>query len=149
MRRDDHEPRGDELVECAARLRDPGELGHRRQGRVQAEDRSRVAAAEAALRAIEDASHTMAEGKSNPDLYADIAARIMELYRQRIESRTHTEENDGDAVLQSEAIERRLRLVGLAAERTELGRRARARQLDEETAKRLIREIDLQELRYQ
>lgn len=115
----------------------------------QEEDRSRVAAAEAALRAIEDASHALAEGKPNPDLYSDIASRLMALYRQRIESHTRTEEDDEDAVRQADAIERQLRLVALAAERTEFGRRARARQLDEETAKKLIREVDLAELRYQ
>lgn len=45
-------------------------------------------------------------------------------------------------------VERQLRLTGLNAERDELRRLARARQIDEETAKKLIREIDLQELRY-
>ena len=43
---------------------------------------------------------------------------------------------------------RQLRLVGLNAERDELRRLARAREIDEVTAKKLIREIDLQELRY-
>ncbi|RYG87245.1 MAG: Na+/H+ antiporter, partial [Alphaproteobacteria bacterium] len=115
----------------------------------QEEDRSRIAAAEAALRAIEDAAHTMAEGKSNPDLYADIAARLMELYRQRIETRTHIGEDEAVAARQGDAIESQLRLVGLAAEREELGRRARAREIDSETVKKLIREVDLAELRYQ
>ena len=115
----------------------------------QAEDRSRIAAAETALRAIEDAAHAMAEGKSNPDLYADIASRIMELYRQRIENRTHVNEDDAVAARQGDAIKRQLRLVGLAAEREELGRRARTREIDSETAKKLIRELDLLELRYQ
>ncbi len=112
------------------------------------EDQGRIAAATAALRAIEDASHDMAEGKSNPDLYSDIASRLMELYRERIESRTRTDADDIDAARLGDAIERQLRLVGLAAERDELGRMARARMIDEATAKRLIREIDLQELRY-
>ncbi|KQS56269.1 sodium:proton antiporter [Brevundimonas sp. Leaf363] len=113
----------------------------------QEEDRSRIAAAQAALRAIEDAAHTMAEGKSNPDLYADIASRIMELYRQRIENRTHVNEDDAVAARQGDAIDRHLRLVGLAAEREELARRARAREIDSETARKLIREVDLAELR--
>ena len=112
------------------------------------EDQGRVAAAGAALRAIEDASHAMAEDKPNPDLYSDIASRLMELYRERIESRTRTDADDIDAARLGDAIERQLRLVGLAAERDELGRMARARLIDEATAKRLIREIDLQELRY-
>lgn len=45
-------------------------------------------------------------------------------------------------------IERRLRLTGLAAEREELMRLARARQIDEGVARRLLREVDLQEVRY-
>jgi CPA1 family monovalent cation:H+ antiporter len=121
----------------------PPEPSHERE-----EDRGRVAAASAALRAVEDASHVMAEGKVNPDLYSDVASRIMELYRQRIESRTRTDEDDVEAARLSDTIERHLRLAGLAAEREELGRLARLRRLDEETAKKLIREVDLQELRY-
>ena len=112
------------------------------------EDQGRIAAATAALRAIDDASHAMAEGKNNPDLYSDIASRLMELYRERIESRTRTDEDDVDAARLGDAVERQLRLVGLAAERDELGRMARSRLIDEATAKRLIREVDLQELRY-
>jgi len=114
----------------------------------QEEDHSRIAAATAALRAIEDVSHDMAEGKPNPDLYSDIASRLMELYRHRIESRTRTDEDDVEAARQMDEIERQLRLAGLAAEREEFTRLGRSRQIDEETAKRLIREVDLQELRY-
>lgn len=121
----------------------PPEPSHERE-----EDRGRVAAASAALRAIEDVSHAMAEGKPNPDLYSDIAGRIMEVYRQRIETHTRTDEDDAVLSRRIDEIERRLWLAGLAAERDELGRMARARQLDEVTARRMIREVDLQELRY-
>lgn len=114
----------------------------------QEEDRGRVAAASAALRAIEDASHAMAEGKPNPDLYSDIAGRIMETYRQRIETHTRTDEEDAALTRKMDNIERRLWLAGLAAEREELRRLLRARQLDEVTAKKLFRDVDLQELRY-
>lgn len=114
----------------------------------QEEDRGRVAAASAAIRAIEDASHAMAEGKSNPDLYSDIAGRIMETYRQRIETHTRTDEEDAALTRKMDDIESRLWLAGLAAEREELRRLMRARQLDEVTAKKLFRDVDLQELRY-
>ncbi|MEE2848610.1 MAG: cation:proton antiporter, partial [Pseudomonadota bacterium] len=114
----------------------------------QEEDRGRVAAASAAIRAIEDASHAMAEGKSNPDLYSDIAGRIMETYRQRIETHTRTDEEDAALTRKMDDIERRLWLAGLAAEREELRRLLRARQLDVVTAKKLFRDVDLQELRY-
>ncbi|KQP46734.1 sodium:proton antiporter [Brevundimonas sp. Leaf280] len=114
----------------------------------QEEDRGRVAAASAALRAIEDASHAMAEGKPDPDLYSDIAGRIMETYRQRIETHTRTDEEDAALTRKMDDIERRLWLAALAAEREELRRLMRARQLDEVTAKKLFRDVDLQELRY-
>ena len=110
--------------------------------------RAELAAAEAALRAIEDAQHAMAEGRPNPDLYADTASRLMEIYRQRIASRSHAAEDDAAMARRIDEIERRLRLAGLAAEREELTRLARSRQIDEVTARRLIREVDLQELRY-
>ncbi|HEY0927557.1 Na+/H+ antiporter [Brevundimonas sp.] len=121
----------------------PPEADHQRE-----EDHGRVAAAGAALRAIEDASHDLGEGKPNPDLYSDVASRLMEIYRHRIESRTRTDEDDVEAARLADAVERRLRLVGLGAEREELRRLARGREIDEATAKKLIREIDLQELRY-
>ena len=121
----------------------PPEPSHQRE-----EDHGRVTAAQAALMAIEDASHDMAEGKPNPDLYSDVASRLMEIYRHRIESRTRTDEDDVEAARLGDAVERQLRLVGLNAERDELRRLARSREIDEVTAKKLIREIDLQELRY-
>ena len=121
----------------------PPEPSHERE-----EDRGRVAAASAALRAIEDVSHAMAEGKPNPDLYSDIASRIMEVYRHRIETHTRTDEDDAVLARKIDDVERRLWLAGLAAERDELGRMARARQIDEATARKMIREVDLQELRY-
>ena len=115
---------------------------------LEEEDRSRIAAASAAMRAIEDTQHAMAEGKSNPDLYAETAARLMEIYRHRIEMRTHVEGDDVTLARQADVIERHLRLAGLAAERAELVRLGRMRLVDEETARQLIREVDLQELRY-
>ncbi len=121
----------------------PPEPTHERE-----EDDARAAAAAAALRAIEDASHDMAEGRPNPDLYADVAARMMALYRHRIERRTHTDADDAQAARLMDAVERQLRLAGLAAERNELGRLARARRIDDETARKLIREVDLQEIRF-
>lgn len=114
----------------------------------QEEDRSRIAAATAALQAIEDKAHALAEGKLDPDLYADVASRLMGFYRQRIESRTRTDDDDVEASRRLDDIERQLRLAGLVAERDELSRLMRAREIDSGTGKKLIREVDLQELRY-
>jgi monovalent cation/hydrogen antiporter len=111
------------------------------------EDRARVAAAEAAIQAIERAQHDMGEGRGDTDVYADAGARIMELYRQRIDGRSKTGEERALARRMDE-IERKLRLAGLRAERTELYRIARSHKLSGETARKLVREVDLLEARF-
>jgi CPA1 family monovalent cation:H+ antiporter len=111
------------------------------------EDRARAAAAEAAIQAIERAQHDMGEGRGDADLYADAGARIMELYRQRIDGRSKTGEERALARRMDE-IERKLRLAGLRAERIELYRIARSHKLSEETARKLVREVDLLEARF-
>jgi hypothetical protein len=89
----------------------------------------------------------MGEGRGDADVYSDAAVRIMELYRQRIDSRSKTGK-EAALARQIEEIERKLRLVGLRAERTEFYRMARARQLSDETARTLVREVDLLESRF-
>ncbi|MEA2919540.1 MAG: monovalent cation/hydrogen antiporter [Bradyrhizobium sp.] len=111
------------------------------------EDRARIAAAEAAIQAIEQAQHHMGEGRSDADLYSDAGVRIMELYRQRIDGRSTTGK-EASLARKIDEIERRLRLTGLRAERTEIYRIARARRLSDETARKLVRELDLLESRF-
>ena len=111
------------------------------------EDRARIAAAEAAIQAIEQAQHHMGEGRSDADLYIDAGVRIMELYRQRIDGRSTTGK-EASLARKIDEIERRLRLTGLRAERTEIYRIARARRLSDETARKLVRELDLLESRF-
>jgi CPA1 family monovalent cation:H+ antiporter len=119
----------------------PPEPSHQEQ-----EDRARIAAAEAAIQAVEQAQHDMGEGQSDADLYMDAGVRITALYRQRIEG--HSKAGKEAAIAQKiDDIERRLRLVGLRAERAELFRSARHRELSDETARRLVRELDLLESR--
>jgi monovalent cation/hydrogen antiporter len=110
------------------------------------EDRARVAAAEAAIQAIEQAQHDMGEGQSDADLYTEAGVRIMTLYRQRIEGRSKVGK-EAALAKKIDEIERRLRLIGLRAERAELFRSARSRELSDETARRLVREVDLLESR--
>ncbi|WCP12234.1 Sodium, potassium, lithium and rubidium/H(+) antiporter [Sphingobium sp. AntQ-1] len=111
------------------------------------EDAARIKAAEAAIAEIEKVQHGLAVGKSDADIYVAAAARIMDIYRHRIESQTRNAE--GNALgRQSEAIERNLRLAALKAERTQIFRMVRKRELGSEPARRLIREIDLMEARY-
>ncbi|SFI08352.1 sodium/proton antiporter, CPA1 family (TC 2.A.36) [Bosea sp. OK403] len=110
-------------------------------------DRARASAAETAIKAIERTQHAMSSGRSDADLYADASARVMELYRRRLDGRLQSPEaaSLGRSI---EAIERKLRVAGLRAERTELYRLSRNRELDGETARKFIREIDLLEARY-
>ena len=111
------------------------------------EDLARIAAAEAAIRAIEQAQHHLGEGRSDADLYTDAGVRIMELYRQRINGRSTTGK-EASLARKIDEIERRLRLTGLRAERTEIYRIARARRLSDETSRKLVRELDLLESRF-
>jgi len=111
------------------------------------EDLARIAAAEAAIRAIEQAQHHMGEGRGDADLYTDAGVRIMELYRQRINGRSTTGK-EAFLTRKIDEIERRLRLTGLRAERTEIYRIARARRLSDETSCKLVRELDLLESRF-
>ena len=111
------------------------------------EDEARIAAAQAAIAAIEQTEHEMAEGQADADIYMAAALRIMDGYRQRIESRQGDVEERGQ-VQKLERIERDLRLSALKAERAEIFRRVRQRELGSEIANKLVREIDLLEARY-
>jgi monovalent cation/hydrogen antiporter len=110
-------------------------------------DRARAAAAEVAIQAVEQAQHDMGVGRSDTDLYSDAGVRIMQLYRQRIDDRSKTGK-EAALARKIDEIERKLRLVGLRAERTEFYRMVRARQLSDETVRKLVREVDLLESRF-
>ena len=115
------------------------------------ESTARINAAHAAVREIERIEHARTETQTDAD--ADIAvtvaaaARVMEIYRARIESRA----GDAEAVAlakRGELAEREMRLAGLQAERAYLFRELRARRLGSDTARKLIRELDLLEARH-
>jgi CPA1 family monovalent cation:H+ antiporter len=111
------------------------------------EDKARVLAAEAAIAAVERDGHDMAEGKPDADLYVAAASRIMDAYRQRIESRAG-DATERAAIVKIERIERDLRLAALKAERGAIFGMTRSGDLGSETARKLVREIDLLEARY-
>lgn len=111
------------------------------------EDAARIRAAEAAIAEVEKVEHDLAEGRSDADLYVTAAARIMDIYRRRIESQAGYAESYAQG-RQSEEIERSLRLAALKAERTQIFRMVRKRELGSDSARKLIREIDLMEARY-
>ncbi len=86
------------------------------------------------------------EGPNDAEIYTDAGARVMDLYRQRIVGRSKTGD-EGIAERKAAEVERKLRLAGLRAERDELFRIARNSALSDETARKLVREVDLQETR--
>jgi len=110
------------------------------------EDLARVAAAEAAIKAIERVQHALADGRDDADVYAAAGARIMDGYRERIESCAGRTPVGPEARLH-EQIERDLRLAAVAAERGEIIRIARKHRIGSETAGKLVRELDLLEVR--
>jgi CPA1 family monovalent cation:H+ antiporter len=111
------------------------------------EETARLAAAEAAIRAIEATQHEMAKGRADADVNADAAGRVMELYRHRIDGRGLDEESAALRRRTAE-IERKLRIAGLRAERNAIITATRAGDLSEDALRRLTREIDLLEARY-
>lgn len=111
------------------------------------EDRARKAAALAAIRALEQAERDAIGAGVRADEHAAVVARLMEVYRHQIELFSGTDDNESVRNHQMEQLERELVLLALTAQRTELVQLARKRLVDEETVRKLIREIDLQEIR--
>jgi Na+/H+ antiporter len=110
-------------------------------------ERARTAAAEAAIVAIEESAHEMAaQGPEDAHLLTDVAARLMEVYRRRIEGYTATDE--AARVRASDLIEQKLRLAALRAEREAIFRLARAHGISDASSRVLVRDIDLQEERF-
>jgi len=114
---------------------------------VAEEDRAREAAALAALGAIDTAGHPDPYDEKDADIHASAAEQVRGLYQHRLGGVA----GDGPhpaRVRVAEEAERFYRLAALAAERRVLQQMARHGQLSDETARRLVREIDLVETRY-
>ncbi|WP_109125112.1 Na+/H+ antiporter [Dyella sp. C11] len=104
----------------------------------------RSLAALAALQAIEQAlREPMAQG-SRAHVYAQAGGRIAADYHRRIAAHSPTAA-DKPSARQASEVERRLRLVALAAERKELNSAATFGRQSQELIRELVYEIDLQE----
>ncbi len=110
-------------------------------------------AAEAAIHAVEAGLQNILK-TDNPqntqeitDAYMQVAVRIMDTYRGRIAGHTGSEEIRRMTLACAE-VERKLLLMGLAAERNELFRLARTKHLGEIQTRQLVRQLDLIEARY-
>ncbi|MFC3215290.1 Na+/H+ antiporter [Novosphingobium panipatense] len=109
------------------------------------EDAARIAAAEAAIRAIERHQHELAESHGEADIFAEAGGQVMDLYRERIDGLS--DRNPGE-VRASDRLLRDFRLVGLRAERAALEQLVRGRSVSSDLARKLTRELDLSEARF-
>lgn len=114
------------------------------------EARARRAAGAAAIRALEQSQRDrdIDTVHARADEYAEVVARLMEAYRQRIDLYSGNAPDEIARNNKLDAIEQELRVLALKAQREELVKLSRSRRVGEETARKLIREIDLQEIRF-
>lgn len=112
-----------------------------------AETRARRTAAGVAIRKVEEAQHNMAEGRADAELYTQAALQVMEYYRLRTRNSASVAD-DTQSQRKVETVRKELMLVAIKAEREEIYRLLHQRKLGEESARKLIREIDLSEARF-
>jgi CPA1 family monovalent cation:H+ antiporter len=112
----------------------------------QDEDRARHAAVIAAVEAVERAGRARAGGP-DAELHANACGTVVRLYRSRLRNIQQGKDGGPDAQAAREA-EREYRLAALRAERDTILRMGRQREISDETARKLLREIDLVEARY-
>ncbi|MDQ6648140.1 MAG: Na+/H+ antiporter [Pseudomonadota bacterium] len=115
----------------------------------QEESRARHAAANAAIAAVEKSQHDLLETAtpSDVDIYTDAATRVIALYKEWLKKE---DSNDEQATLlrKAEGAEKKLRIAALQAERTAISDLARHYRISDEVSRKLLREIDLMEVRY-
>ncbi|MDP9154353.1 MAG: Na+/H+ antiporter [Pseudomonadota bacterium] len=112
-----------------------------------AEERiARRHAAQAAIRAIDAAQEKLTGqmDETGAAHCADSTARVMSLYRRRLEGLGDEEESRRSA-RQSEMVETKLKMAALRAERSELLKLRTRQAINDETLNKLMREIDLSE----
>ena len=109
------------------------------------EDHARHAAAVAAIAAIEKAAHGHLDQDIDADVHASAVDHVRGIYQHRL---------GGDGLYDparvrvAEVAEREYRLAALQAERKAILALVHARGLSDETARKLLQEIDLVEARY-
>ena len=84
--------------------------------------------------------------RDDADLYAAAASDVLAMYRTRLDGRGTAADSANENRAFAEA-ERQLRLAGLKAERKEIFAQARSRRIDDQMARKLVRELDLVEAR--
>jgi hypothetical protein len=109
---------------------------------------ARNVAANAAIAEIERQQKQLSEGKQDAEVYVVAASLITHLYCGRIEQRSQ----EGKAAIlaqRREAIERTMRIAAVQAERTSIYELLQNRKISTKTARKLVRELDLMEAKYE
>ncbi|WP_028101056.1 Na+/H+ antiporter [Pseudoduganella violaceinigra] len=114
----------------------------------QQEDMARRQAASAAIAAIERAELALADNH-HPDVLPQAAARVIALYEYRLNVAWSSEDQSKEHFRKLDRAERELRLAAMEAERQAIFELARHHHISDETARKLVREIDLVEARHQ
>ena len=107
---------------------------------------ARTMAAQAAIRAIDVMHDKECAGleESASAYAADVTARVMDLYRRRLATLDDEQESRELARL-ADALEFRMKLAAMRAERKTLLALRNSQQINDETLNKLMREVDLSE----
>lgn len=112
-----------------------------------AEERAaRVQAAQAAIRAVDALHDEVSEqlDESDAAYAADTTARVMDIYRRRIAT-LDSDRDRSQHARRGEALEVRMRLAAMRAERATLLALRNQQKINDETMNKLVREVDLSE----
>ena len=112
------------------------------------ENQVRLLAAEAAIRAVLAAVPSTDAGSEETKLHADASARVVALYRRRIDRFWVADAALDTQVKLSDEAERALRLIALRAERDEILSAGARCGIKELALREMVREVDLDEARY-
>lgn len=114
---------------------------------VEAErNRARRAGAKAAIAELERVQHRMADGRDDADRFVDVAGRLMDQYRERLDALADGgEARSADKA--DERLEREMRLAAIRAERRAIFNLAHRREITTGVAEQLGRELDLVDAR--
>ncbi|USU16587.1 Na+/H+ antiporter [Paraburkholderia fungorum] len=107
---------------------------------------ARTAAAQAAIRAVDEVHDTQcADLDESASAYAaDVTARVMDVYRRRLAT-LDEEQEPRELARRADALEFRMKLAAMRAERKALLALRNSQQINDETLNKLMREVDLAE----
>ncbi|MGV2293047.1 Na+/H+ antiporter [Trinickia sp. YCB016] len=114
-----------------------------------AEERNaRILAAQAAIRALHDAQDKLVADldESAAASFADVTARVMDVYRRRLASLgSGDDKTPSEVARRMETLEQKMRIAAMRAERAVLLKLLADQKINDETLNKLMREVDLSE----